>query len=176
MSRPSKKAKEKEGYNSTANMFWVEDPLTEKEYSQARRNGVKYKTAYTRRHTLGWSKEDTINTPVHKNDSVESEIREKYRDRRIALGISEWMFNQRVFKEGIGPEEFLSDYKLQESRKGRTASVHIITDEQYAIAASNGISRRQLQNRLSMNGKNFPIERAITEPIGTHPSARRYGK
>jgi hypothetical protein len=175
MMRPTKKSKVREGYNSTADMFWVEDPLTDKEYSQARRNGINYQTAYTRRHLLGWSKEDTVYKPVHKNETVESEIREKYRERRIALGISIWKFNQRVFKDGIGPEEFLSDPKLHEDRK-RKPSKHFITDEQYAIAASNGISRRQLQNRLSMNGKNFPIERAITEPMGTHPSARRYAE
>jgi hypothetical protein len=66
----SKKAKEREGYDAYSGMFWVEDPLTEEEYAEAAANGIKYATAWERRHRSGWPKERVISEPLGKSSYV----------------------------------------------------------------------------------------------------------
>lgn len=164
----------KEGYNSFTQMYWMEDPLSEEEYAEAKANGVSRVTAYSRRHLCGWSKHDTVNVRL-RGDATKSKVRKKYKERRIALGISEYMFDSRVFDEGIDPEVFLSTPELHKKKKAPQRK-YAITEEQYKIAEANGIPRKRVQNRLSSKNKAYDVERAITEPVGIYPTARRHAK
>jgi hypothetical protein len=126
--------------------------LTDDDYKQAAANGIAYNVAYSRFHEYGWSKEDTINKPLHKPNNWPT-----YKDLAHSNGICQNTFYNRV-RSGMTPEEAATT-PLQ--GKGFQYLGGRITPEMWAKAKDNGIKKNTLVCRIYRYG--WDPERAATQ-------------
>lgn len=82
--------------------------LKDEDYAEAKKNGLRYGTAYNRFYNLGWSREDAITLPLRTiHPGRKGGIWKDYKDKAEAIGISRGCFEYRV-KQGMSPERAIS--------------------------------------------------------------------
>ena len=123
--------------------------LTQNDIRQAELNGIGRKTLYNRVYSLGMEVEEAITKPTVKKECAWGAFKD------IAV-VSRSTFYYRI-ADGMEPEQAATTPR--KPRKGCK-----IFPEHIAIAEKNGIGLPTLRQRVY--GYKWPIERAISEPIG----------
>jgi hypothetical protein len=137
--------------------------LTDDDYKQAAENGIAYHIAYKRYYEYEWSKEDTINKPLHKPNTWPT-----YKALAHSNGIGQNTFYTRV-RSGMTLEEAATT-PLQ--GKGFQYLGGRITPEMWATAKDNGIKKNTLVCRIYRYG--WDPERAVTQPVDKKKARKTY--
>lgn len=136
----------------------MQAPLLESHFEAAAQVGIPRALLHQRYYQSNWSLERATTEPV--NEKVPSE-HTPYMSVAQVNGICRSTYLTRVSK-GMSKEEASTKPVSKRGRpKGTHRTSRPYTDEQLALAESNGISRQALNGRLK---RKWNLERAITEP------------
>lgn len=136
----------------------MQAPLLESHFEAADQVGIPRALLYQRYYQYHWSLERATTEPV--NVKVPSEHK-TYIEDAYERGICRSTYLTRV-AAGMTKEEASTKPVAKRGRpKGTSRTSRLYTDEQLALAESNGISRQALNGRLK---RKWDLERAITEP------------
>ena len=129
--------------------------ITPEDYETAKQNGIHRRLVYQRVNN-GWDIDRAITEPISKR-CLKNGLWDKWKDKAVVCRST---FSSRI-RLGMTPEEAALTTKIthqEVDKRQRTC-----TDEQLAIAESNGISKAVLSQRI--NSYNWAIEKAITTPV-----------
>jgi len=133
-------------------------PLLDEHFELALQNGITRALLHQRYYQSNWPLERATTEPVNKKTPSEHKT---YIEDAYVRGITRSTYLTRVSKGMTKEEASTKEVK----KRGRPAGTHrtsrAYTPEQLSVANSNGISRQALNGRLK---RNWPLERAITEP------------
>lgn len=147
--------------------------ITPDDYERAEKNGISRKLLNRRVRGSGWDIEKAITKkpgPGGRN-CPNSGKWEKWKDRAV---VSHAVFLDRLHLKWS--EEAAATTQLVEPKdKSRLRGKRKFTDEQLAIAASNGVSYQLLCQRLRSKKRKWTIEKAMTTPPMTRQQIAQTG-
>lgn len=132
--------------------------LTKEDYDRAAKKGISKNVVYQRYYVHNWTLEEALTRPVeHRNTS---EAFKYWAKVAASKGIDYYTFRYRVRKAkwsiiAAATTPTRGKVKVQEKR-------FYLTDDDFEIAKSNGISRQLAKSRVYDYG--WSIQRAITQP------------
>ncbi len=130
--------------------------ITPEDYATARENGISEESVYQRVYKQDWDIDravtEPINTQYHKTG-----IWDEWRDKAV---VGYKTFQSRMHL-GWSAEKAALTPRTSQAERNRARSS--FTEEQLAIAESNGISRGVLSQRF--HSYKWPMEKAITTPV-----------
>lgn len=143
---------------------------TQQDYEIAEKNGIPKKNVNQRVQFLGWTIEKSIAEPIFKS------ARTKYKgyvEQAERNGIPYKTFVARVNELKWTLEEAMNTpvLNIEEINKRRVKKSQKISNEQFAIAKSNGILKSTLRTRVFTY--KWDIERAITTPPNIKHRAKK---
>ncbi|CAI8880703.1 transposase [Bacillus sp. IT-79MI2] len=141
------------------------------DYEIAKKNGIPRRNVNQRVQFLGWTIERAITEPIFKS------ARTKYKgyvERAEKNGIPYKTFIARVNQLKWSLEEAAETHVLsiEEINNRRLKKKQKITNEQFAIAQSNGILKSTLRTRVFTY--KWDIKRAITTPPNIKHRAKEW--
>lgn len=129
--------------------------ITPEDYETAKQNGIHRRLVYQRVNN-GWDIDRAITEPISKR-CLKNGLWDKWKDKAVVCRST---FSSRI-RLGMTPEEAALTTKITHQEVAKRQRTY--TDEQLAIAESNGISKAVLSQRI--NSYNWAIEKAITTPV-----------
>ncbi|HEK9103293.1 TPA: hypothetical protein SUB30_004766 [Bacillus pseudomycoides] len=140
------------------------------DYETAEKNGIPRRNVNQRVQVLGWSVEKAITKPLYKGSRTKYE---GYVERAEQNGVTYKTFIARVNQLKWSLEEAANTpvLSVEERINRRLKEKQKITNEQFAIAKSNGILKSTLRTRVFTY--KWDIERAITTPPDIRHRAKK---
>lgn len=129
--------------------------ITPEDYATAEKNGIHRHLVYQRVNN-GWDIERAITEPVSKR-CLKNGLWDRWKHKAV---VCRRTFSSRIHR-GMTPEQAALTPKITREDVGKRQRTY--TDEQLAIAKSNGISKAVLSQRI--NSYKWTIEKAITTPV-----------
>ncbi len=130
--------------------------VTPEDFETAKRNGIHEKLVKTRVYRDGWE----INRAItQKVTSKVYEPWERWKDKAV---VNKMTFYSRMNNSAKGWTEEEAALTPKGAYPGGHRNAIKLTQEQMAIATSNGITRRMIRHRIVKSG--MTLEEAITTP------------